>query len=391
MAFPSSLLEYVQKCVYCGYCSVCPTYKELGWETNHPRSILDQIKSYLLEDLSRDAEKTLFDSVFSCTLCGACQNICIVDIPIIDIWILIRQESFNKGRWKQEMIQLTENVKATHNIFGLDPEDRLKWTEFSGINLNRRIQKNKPYVYFIGCQASYSGKMAKIAESVIKILRKARVDFTVLGSEEWCCGSPIFLGGGYELGKSIAEHNYKQIKKLSSKTLVVACAGCYRTFKNVYPEILGEKWDINVMHFSELLEELIKEGKIKFTKKIREKLTYKDPCELARHTGVTEIPRTVITKIPDVRYEELISNRDKALCCGGGGLLKVSNDELTEEVNNRLIEEIKYSEADIVVNNCPVCLDTIKQGVKRNNLEVEVIDLSELIVRAMGLEDEDEK
>ncbi|MHA1867673.1 hypothetical protein DRN69_04555 [Candidatus Pacearchaeota archaeon] len=388
--FPLSIEKYVQQCIYCGYCSVCPTYKEIGWESNHPRGILKQIEKYINEDTTREEQKTLFQAVFDCTLCGACQNICLSDIPIIDIWIQMRKEAFDKGLWKQELVQITEFVKTTHNIYGLDPKDRLKWTEYVNINLNRRVKKNKPFLFFFGCQASYSGKMMKIAESAVKVLRKAKVDFTVLGEDEWCCGSPIFLGGGFELGKSLAKHNLEKIKELGVKTLVTACSGCYRTFKNVYPNILGDEWDIEVLHFSELISNLIKDGKIEFKKELTEKITYKDPCELVRHTGVIQAPRDVILNIKNVRYEELISNKENALCCGGGGLLKINNRPLVEQVNDRLMNEIAYSEADIVVNNCPLCLDTINQGVKKKNLNVEVIDMTELVARAMGIEEKEE-
>ncbi|MHA1352197.1 MAG: heterodisulfide reductase-related iron-sulfur binding cluster [Candidatus Heimdallarchaeaceae archaeon] len=125
----------------------------------------------------------------------------------------------------------------------------------------------------------------------------------------------------------------------------------------------------------------MKEGKIEFKKELSEKITYKDPCELVRHTGVIQAPRDVILNIKNVRYEELISNKENALCCGGGGLLKI---------NNRLMDEIAYSEADIVVNNCPLCLDTISLGVKKKNLNVEVIDMTELVARAMGIKEKEE-
>ena len=117
-----------------------------------------------------------------------------------------------------------------------------------------------------------------------------------------------------------------------------------------------------------LISNLIKDGKIEFKKELTEKITYKDPCELVRHTGVIQAPRDVILNIKNVRYEELISNKENALCCGGGGLLKINNRPLVEQVNDRLMNEIAYSEADIVVNNCPLCLDTINQGVKKKNL-----------------------
>ncbi len=379
----SRILDYTQKCVYCGYCSICPTYRELGWETNHPRGILEQIRSYIEDDLSREAEKTLFNAVFDCTLCGACENICIVDIPLIDIWLEIRKEAYNKGLWSQDLIQLTEEVKSKHNIFGAKNEDRLKWAEEKGLDIKDKVGKKSPNLYFVGCQVSYSPDKQKIAENIIKIFEGANVDYTLLGEKEWCCGSPIFMGGGKELGKSIAQHNFEEMKKLGIKNIIVSCAAGYKTFKNIYPSIIGDEWDINVLHISELIEQLINENKIVIDKGIKEKLTYKDPCELARITGLITPPRKIITLIPDVRYEELRSNKSNSLCCGGGGLLNINNKELTEKVNDKLIDEIEYSEADIVVTTCPTGMEIIKEGIERRKLNVEVIDLTELVVRVM--------
>ena len=96
------ILEIAQKCVYCGYCSVCPTFKELNWESNHPRSILEQIKMYYNEKYTKDVSKSLFDAIFSCTMCKACENICIVDLPLLQVWEQIRQEAFRRGRWSSD-------------------------------------------------------------------------------------------------------------------------------------------------------------------------------------------------------------------------------------------------------------------------------------------------
>jgi len=379
------VLEVAQKCVYCGYCSICPTYKELKWEVYHPRGILDQIKLYFSEGtkdkVKTEVSKQLFESVFQCTVCRACEDICVVDLPLLKVWEQVRQEAFKRGRWNPKLLALYNKVKDTHNIYGLPTEERVSWAPLSGMDMSRRTLKKAPLAYFVGCQASYSGKMGGIAEGVVKILRKAKVNFTILGTEEWCCGSPIFLAGGFTVGKNFAKHNLEQLKKLGVKRVVTACSGCYRAFKVVYPRVLGDKWNIEVLHISELINELLSKNKLTIKKSIKEKVTFKDPCELVRHCGLSEAPREVIKKIPNVRYEELPSNREDALCCGGGGLLKLNNEDLVKEVNSKLISEIEYTEADIVVNGCPTCLDTIQQGVKQRELDVEVLDLAEFIKR----------
>ena len=381
------LLEIAQKCVYCGYCSLCPTFKELKWETYHPIGILEQIRMYFSEGVKESVQvevsKSLFEAIFACTMCKACENICLVDLPLLKVWEQVRQEAFRKGRWNPLLLSLYNKVKSTHNIYGLPTEERLAWANLAGMNMSRRTKKKAPLAFFVGCQASYSGKMGNVAPSVVKILRKTKVNFTILGLDEWCCGSPVFLAGGYSAGRDFAKHNLDQLKELGVERIVTACSGCYRAFKIVYPRVLGEKWDIEVLHITELAEELIKNGKLKLKHSIKEKITFKDPCELVRHCGLVEAPREVIKQIPNVRFEELPSNKHEALCCGGGGLLKLNDSDLVNQVNSRLVSEIKYTEAEIVANGCPTCKDTILTGVKNDNLDVEVLDISELIVRAM--------
>ena len=381
------LLEIAQKCVYCGYCSLCPTFKELKWETYQPRGILEQIRMYFSEGIKEEKKvevsKTLFEAIFACTMCKACENICLVDLPLLKVWEQVRQEAFKKGRWNPLLLSLYNKVKTTQNIYGLPAEERLAWAGLAGLNMSKRTKKKASIAYFVGCQASYSGKMGNVAPSVVKILRKTRVNFTILGLDEWCCGSPVFLAGGYSVGKTFAKHNFDKLKELGVKRIVTACSGCYRAFKIGYPRVLGDKWDIEVLHISELANELIKKGKLKLKHTIKEKITFKDPCELVRHCGLVEAPREVIKQIPNVRFEELPSNKNDALCCGGGGLLKLNDSDLVSQVNSHLISEIEYSEAEIVANGCPTCKDTILAGVKKNGLNVEVLDISELIVRAM--------
>ncbi|MHA1685771.1 MAG: (Fe-S)-binding protein, partial [Candidatus Heimdallarchaeaceae archaeon] len=325
----------------------------------------------------------LFDAVFSCTMCKACENICPVELPLLDIWKLIRNEAFHRGKWDKKLTLIYNKLNETHNIFGRPQKERLQWAEKLDIDIKGYINKRSSLLLFIGCQASYNEDMQNIARSAVTILYKAGLDFTILGEKEWCCGSPILLAGGYEVSKSLAERNFKEFRKLKIKEIVTTCASCYNVLKNDYPKLLGDKWNIKVKHISEVIEQLLIDGKIKLKKEIREKITYKDPCELVRHCNFYEPPRKVINFIPKVRYEELSSNKEQALCCGGGGLLPITNPKLVESVNKKLIDEILYSEADIIVNSCPLCQQTIKKGLERAKKNIKVIDLVELIAQTM--------
>jgi len=379
------LIELANKCVYCGYCSICPTYQEKNWEYYHPRGILELIKLYSDPKYKSQAEDYLFDAVFACTMCKACEDICVVNLPLLAMWEQIRHEAFIRGRWNKTLLDLYNRVKDTHNIYGLKPKDRIKWLEDLDGSVKQRIRKKSKIAIFFGCRASYEKSLQKVSISLMKLFKHAGENFTILKEDEWCCGSPIFLGGGIEVGRSIAEHNFTALKNKGVKTLIVSCAEGYHTFKTIYPKILGEKWDIEVKHVSEFILELLQKGKIKFERGVTKKVTYKDPCKLARFEGIIEQPRLILNKIKGINFEELSSNKAEALCCGGGGLLDITNHKLAMRVNDKLMKEIAFSEAKIVVTSCPICQKLIEEGAKRNNINIETKDLVELIAELLAI------
>ncbi len=377
-----SLKEIVQQCISCGYCGICPTYMELGSEQYHPRGRLKQVGMYLDNPDNNEISRSLFDAVFACTMCSACQNICMVDLPLIRVWEDIRQQAFQRGRWDKKLISLYNLIKKSKNIFGKKPSARLDWSKSLDIDISQYQQKKSDILFFVGCQSSYSKEMQNIARSMVKILHRANIDFTIMSTDEWCCGAPLILGGAYDLVIPFAEHNYERIKEMQVKTIITTCASCYRVLKKDYSNILDE-WDIEVIHSTEFVKKLLDEEKLSFSKPINEKVTYKDPCELARYCGTINEPREILKHITGLRYEELPSNKNEAKCCGGGGLLQIVNRDLVSKVNERLFDDITYTECDIVTSCCPLCISTINKGAQTHDISVESIDLIELVVRCM--------
>ncbi|MBM4249483.1 MAG: (Fe-S)-binding protein [Euryarchaeota archaeon] len=384
-------------CLQCGYCrNSCPVYSELGWESNTPRGKLFMMKQFLEYtpvDLLTGAKAKLgrkfFESLYrSCTTCGACQEVCHVQIKLPEIWEELREWLVDQGFEPFPGHRaMAGGIRDLHNPFGSPVEKRLEWV------VDEKFPQNADIVYFVGCNISYN--FFKLAAAAVRVLQKAGVNFTVMGPDEWCCGDPLALTGQMEEFNALANHNIKSIEGRGATRMVTGCAGCYRTFKHIYPRKVG-KGAFEVMHLSELLEELIDEGRLKLAKPVKGKFIYHDPCELARLGGVFEAPRKVLESIPGVgRPLEFDKNRRLGVCCGGGGGLKAIQNDTTLRIGGRRVESAFEAGADNIVSCCPSCKFNINQSCVekkkwyRDNrpdvkFRMEMNDLVELVARSLA-------
>jgi Fe-S oxidoreductase len=225
-------------------------------------------------------------------------------------------------------------------------------------------------LYYPGCLTKFVAKDLK--EKYEKILRKIGIDFIELSELEKCCGSPALKAGYLEDFKKAAEENLKIFKEHSIKKIITNCPACAMTFKIEYPKVLGEKWDIEVLHISQVLDQAIKEGKIK-QKEDKGKITFHDPCHLGRGLEIFEEPREVIES---QGYEilEMELSKNESFCCGAGGGVKSNEPELANKIGEERIEQAKKTGAKILCTNCPLCYLHLKENAK----EIEVKELIEL-------------
>jgi Fe-S oxidoreductase len=221
-------------------------------------------------------------------------------------------------------------------------------------------------LYFQGCTAKE--KIPKIVEATEYILEKAGIEYHTIDDEP-CCGSVLLRTGFHEEAIEQMKETMEQLKNYKNETIVTSCAGCYKTLKNDYSEILGE--DLNVIHISQLLDKLIKEGKISPTKEDIT-VTYHDPCHLCRHAGESEAPREVIKNIANL--EEMEHIKENALCCGSGGGVKSAYKDLSNEISKNRMKEAENTNAQLLVTACPFCKLNLGE-----NSDMEVLDLSEFI------------
>ncbi|WP_429223721.1 (Fe-S)-binding protein [Methanobacterium oryzae] len=227
-------------------------------------------------------------------------------------------------------------------------------------------------IYFRGCVTRE--KLKEIQEATEEILKHADIDYKIL-EDESCCGSFLLRTGFVDETKEVMKNTFNKIK---GEKIITSCAGCYKTFKKDYPEILGE--EIDVMHTSEFFNDLIKNGKLEVTF-LDEKVTYHDPCHLGRHLEEYDIPRDVLRKISDLT--EMKRNKEDARCCGAGAGVRSAFPEITENIAKMRISDADEVKAEIIVTSCPFCILNLK-NISGNK---EVLDISEIILRQIKQEE----
>ena len=234
-------------------------------------------------------------------------------------------------------------------------------------------------LYFPGCMATYRAK--DIAKSTIELLKKADVEFTLLGEDEWCCGSVAFRTGNVDVGKEMMDHNVDAIKESGVDVVVTSCSGCFRTLKQDYEKMSGSS-DFEVRHVLELLKELIDQGRLKFPE-TKMKVTYHDPCHLGRHSGIYEVPRDILKSIPGLELVEMARNRRNARCCGAGGGVRAGFPELSDKMADARLSEAEETGAEVLTSACPFCTFALREAAERNGSKIRVLDLPELLVEIL--------
>jgi heterodisulfide reductase subunit D len=203
------------------------------------------------------------------------------------------------------------------------------------------------------------------------------VDFTILGGEEWCCGFPLLGAGMPDKMKRLMDHNLEKVKAVGASRIVFTCPSCYHTWKHLYQP------DVELYHASQMLDRMIKDGQISL-KEMKVTVTYHDPCDLGRNSGIFEEPRNVLKAIPGIELRELANNRQLSVCCGGGGNVEMVNPDLSARVAQMKLDEIRDTGADMVVSSCQQCLRTITTRARRQKVDLVVKDLTDMVIEAMG-------
>lgn len=369
--------DEVAKCNKCGFCLPnCPIYKVQGVESASPRGRNAITRAVIEGRLAWSPE--IEKSVFSCLGCGACTAACFPSLKTKEMVFQNRECLVHEGLYPKIADRLAKHVEENFNISNEDNEERDEWREnLKDVPESVFDKKRADVIYFVGCVASFFPMVQKIPANMAEIMERGGVDFTILGGDEWCCGFPLIGAGMPEKIKTLMEHNLQKVKEVGAKKIVFTCPSCYHMWKNFYEP------EVELLCTSELLEQLLSEKRISL-KEINATVTYHDPCDLGRNSGIFESPREVLKAIPGIRLIEMPNNRQMANCCGGGGNLEMVDPELSAKVAQLKIEEILETGADMVVTSCQQCVRTIATRARRQKINLVVKDLTDLVAEAMG-------
>ncbi len=357
-----------------------------------------------------DYSPQLLEVIYKCTLCGACDVGCKRNLDLEPLLVLeaLRESCVQEGKGPMpEHKRIGENIEQSKNRYGMSGKDRLNW-----IPQGSPLSKKAEIFYFVGCTTSYTHP--EIAHQTLRILDKSGSEFMVMGPQEWCCGYILHATGQIDLFKKMAQHNLMTIKESGADVVLTSCPHCYKTLKVDYPKVMGKSTHdlgFQVLHLTEYVNKLLEEEKLKLTKEWKVKVTYHDPCHLARLSepwipwkgrrgkygilappkefrrgthGVYKPPRNILKSIPGLELEELIRARENAWCCGAGGGVREAFPDFALWTASERLEEVKISGAEAIVTCCPYCKENLSEAIEKRRERVKVYDLSEVIAEVIS-------
>jgi Fe-S oxidoreductase len=357
--------EAYKFCYQCGLCdTVCPWNKVRDFSM---RKIVRQAAFGLPEIEGED--------IWRCTTCGRCPQRCPRGVGTIDVSVSFRRIASEAGISPAPIHTVSASLGAEGNPLGEPRAKRGDWAE--GLSV-KPFTEGMEILYFPGCYPSYDPRLKKVAVATANILKKAGVDFGILGPKENCCGESIRKAGDEALFKRLARENIKTFIDNGVKKILVSSPHCYHTFKNEYSQF---KVNFEVVHTSQYIFELIKEGRLELTKEYGRKITYHDPCYLGRHNGIYDEPREVLKKAPGLKLVEMAEAREDSLCCGGGGggiwMDRPKNERFS---NLRLGQAIEVG-AEVLATSCPYCIVNFEDSrlTMEGGEALEIKDITEII------------
>jgi Fe-S oxidoreductase len=428
------LLDF-STCTECGRCqSQCP-----AWNTDKPLSpkllvlnlrdhhhgkapwlmAAEIDKTGLPDDVLEQAQRTLVapvdpdnpltggvidpDVLWSCTSCGACVEQCPVDIEHVDhIMDMRRYQVLIESTFPSELGGLFKNLEKNANPWGMSPRTRMDWAkglafEVPQVGVDVEDLTEVEYLFWVGCAGALEDRAKKTTRAVAELLHMAGVRFAVLGEGESCTGDPARRAGNEFLFQMLAQANVEMLNEAKATKIVVSCAHCFNTVANEYPQLGGR---FQVVHHTQLLNRLVREGKLTPVAPpsgvgLGTEITYHDPCYIGRHNGIYNPPRELIKALPGVRLEEMPRHGSRSFCCGAGGARMWMEEKIGTRINLNRTAEAVATGADTIAVACPFCrvmltdgLTTMQAGGEAAE-NVQVADIAQLLLAAVKRGDPD--
>ena len=378
-------------CTECGRCqSQCP-----AWHTEKPLSpklLVMAMRDHALANLPSDkpivGETISPDVLWSCTTCGACVNECPVDIEHIDHIVNMRRfQVLVESEFPTELGGTFRNLEKAGNPWGANRMDRNAWIaecDFPVEVIEGALPDEVEYLFWVGCAGAYEERAKKTTKAVAELLYMSGVKFGVLGARETCTGDPARRAGNEFLYQILSRENVETFKEVyvnykGKKKVVVTCPHCFTTIGRDYKQ---QGFELEMVHHTQLLNTLVKEGRLKPVAPSSKKLTYHDPCYLGRHNQIYEPPRELLEST-GVDLVEMPRNKERSFCCGAGGGRMWMEEKLGTRINMNRVDEAIATGAEEVAVGCPFCRVMVSDGVKGRESDVEVIDVAQALLRSV--------
>ena len=397
-------------CTECGRCQVnCPAH--MTGKPLSPYKLIHEMKGHFIakgyelskngqpkgegeeekeeKDLPEILTKKLVGEVISeetlwaCTTCMACQEACPVFIEHIHKIVDMRRTlSLDEcDNLPQEVQRCYENMENNSNPWGIGFAARADWAK--DLDVKKMEEDNKvDYLLWVGCAGAFDDRNQKIVTALVKILKKADVSFAILGTEEKCCGETARRMGNEYLAQELIQENVETMNGYEVKKIITICPHCMNSLAKDYPQF-GGKYE--VFHHSQIINNLIKEGKIKPQKEVKASMTYHDSCYLGRHNDIYSPPREVLNSVKGVSLKEMDRTKEKSFCCGAGGGRMWMEEVTGKRINEERTVDAINTNADQICTACPYCLTMFEDGLKAKQKEedIKVIDIAEVIAEAI--------
>ncbi len=376
----------VHRCFRCGFCKLtydyspagfnCPIYHRFRLETYSPGGLNWLIRAALVTGTIGWTEH-LSEILYSCTMCGNCVDACRFEFreDLLNIFRQAREEVVDRQLGLPGKVsQFLENVYLYGNAFREAREARGDWAQ--GLPLTR-FREGDEYLYYVGCVGSYDTRSRGAARALGSLLLRAGVSFGILGEAEECDGNEVRLLGEQGLFERQRDRNMESFRKLGVKKIVTLSPHSYNALRNHHHA------DLQVLHYTQLLRDLVRSGALPVPGELRARVTYHDPCFLGRHNGEYDAPREILHSIPGIELVEMERARGTAFCCGGGGANFYTGISARgkDQASNARIREAAAAGAEVLAVACPVCLMMLEDAAKSEGLDelIAVRDVAEIL------------
>jgi Fe-S oxidoreductase len=380
-------------CTECGRCDEqCPA--DMTGKPLSPKRLVQDIKHDLfsqsaavlaadadaVQPLVRQGSPITPDVLWACTTCRACEDTCPVDIQHLDIIMEARKHQvLMESTFPPDLQAAFTSLQHQSNPWGFASDARGDWA----VSLDVALMTDHPQadiLYFVGCAGSFDPRGKKIARALARVLKKAEVNFAILGEEERCSGDVARRSGNEYLAQMMIAENVKIFNQYRPSKILTACPHCFNTIKNEYPQF-GAQYD--VVHHSEFLLELVNQGRLKTSRDGIEKLAFHDSCYLGRWNGIFDAPRELLRTVNGGgALIEMERNRGQGFCCGAGGAHMFMEEIMGKRVNHERAKEVIATGVTHVATACPFCATMLADGIADKNSSVEVKDIAEIIDEA---------